>query len=322
MSLLVCFLITLPAASSPRHQTRQPLSQTTPWPLGQLFSTIPWCVRRLHLRFSRTSAHAVITIAGSFAGAGDALRCYAISIEVWQEELHALKDLEDEVGNVIRDREILFVHTFFFFPFPHSIAFLHFLLIFGLSAMCLIKPSKNQKPTHESFIGSLGSSGGEASQISLNSFTSPGRSSSKLGAAQSELQVCEAHLAMKEKELDELRVSAVRRCLDARCKAMVGRGWKCGEMGEEGLRAISVSLLSPSGSHAITDGVADDAGPVFSPRAQHHASRIRRSDRRDDGHRSFCYGQLRSHAIPCMVLSRQLLAQTTGLARRCGPVAR
>ena len=101
MSLLVCFLITLPAASSPHHQTRQPLSQTTPWPLGQLFSTIPWCVRRLHLRFSRTSAHAVITIAGSFAGAGDALRCYAISIEVWQEELHALKDLEDEVGNII-----------------------------------------------------------------------------------------------------------------------------------------------------------------------------------------------------------------------------
>jgi hypothetical protein len=65
-------------------------------------------------------ARAVIAVAGSFAGADDALRRYAISIEAWQEELRTLKDLEDEVGNVIRDREILFVHipSFLSFPFP------------------------------------------------------------------------------------------------------------------------------------------------------------------------------------------------------------
>lgn len=101
----------------------------------------------------------------------------------------------------------------------------------------LIKHSKNQKPTRDSFIGTLGSSVvGEASQISLSSFTSAG--TSKLGAAQAELQACEAHLAAKEKELDELRVTAIRRGLEARCKAMVECGWNWGEMGKEGLRAL------------------------------------------------------------------------------------
>lgn len=102
----------------------------------------------------------------------------------------------------------------------------------------LIKLSKNQKPTRDSFIGTLGSSVGDASQISLNSFTSAGASSSKLGAAQAELQACEAHLAAKEKELDERRVSTVRSGLEARCKAMVECGWNWGEMGKEGLRAL------------------------------------------------------------------------------------
>ena len=64
-------------------------------------------------------ARAVIAVAGNFAGADDALRRYAISIEAWQEELRALKDLEDDVGNTIRDRQILFVHIFF--PALHRI---------------------------------------------------------------------------------------------------------------------------------------------------------------------------------------------------------
>lgn len=55
-------------------------------------------------------SRAVIAVAGSLAGADDALRRYAISVEAWQEEMRALKDLEDEVGNVMRDREILCVH--------------------------------------------------------------------------------------------------------------------------------------------------------------------------------------------------------------------
>jgi hypothetical protein len=102
----------------------------------------------------------------------------------------------------------------------------------------LIKLSKNQKPTRDAFIGTLGSSVGDVSQLSLNSFTSAGGSSSKLGAAQAELQACETHLATKEKELDERRVFAVRRGLEVRCKAMVECGWNWGEMGKEGLRAL------------------------------------------------------------------------------------
>jgi hypothetical protein len=107
-----------------------------------------------------------------------------------------------------------------------------------LSVSRLIKLSKNQKPTRDSFISTFGSSVGDSSQTSVNSFTPPGASSSKLGAAQAELQACESHLAAKEKELDELRVSAVRRGLEARCKAMVECGWSWGEMGKEGLRAL------------------------------------------------------------------------------------
>jgi hypothetical protein len=102
----------------------------------------------------------------------------------------------------------------------------------------LIKHSKNQKPTRDSFISTLGSSVGDASQISLISSTSAGASPSKLGAAQAELQACETHLVAKEKQLDELRVSAVRRGLEARCKAMVECGWNWDVMGKEGLRAL------------------------------------------------------------------------------------
>ena len=108
----------------------------------------------------------------------------------------------------------------------------------GRSVSRIIKLSKNQKPTRDSLISTLGSSIGDLSQTSLHSFTPTGASSSKLGSAQADLQACEVHLAAKEKDLDELRVSAVRRGLEARCKAMVEGGWNWGEMGKEGLRAL------------------------------------------------------------------------------------
>ncbi|KAH9012773.1 hypothetical protein EDB85DRAFT_2036574 [Lactarius pseudohatsudake] len=157
-------------------------------------------------------ARALIAVAGSFAGADDALRRYAASVETWHAELRALKDLEEDVKNVMRDREILVTR--------------------------LIKLSKNQKPTRDSFIGNLGSATSDASLTSLNSFTPAVVSSSKLASAQAELQACESHLASKEKELDQLRASTVRRGLEARCKAMVECGWNWGEMGKEGLRAL------------------------------------------------------------------------------------
>ncbi|KAI9439220.1 hypothetical protein H4582DRAFT_2142690 [Lactarius indigo] len=171
-------------------------------------------------------ARALIAVAGSFAGADDALRRYAASVDTWHAELRTLKDLEEDVKNVMRDREILVTR--------------------------LIKLSKNQKPTRDSFIGNLGSATSDASLTSLNSFTPAVVSSSKLSSAQAELQACESHLASKEKELDQLRASTVRRGLESRCKAMVECGWNWGEMGKEGLRALEGMENSPENGNDVS----------------------------------------------------------------------
>jgi hypothetical protein len=56
---------------------------------------------------SPPTSHVILAVAASLAGADDALRRYAAAVEQWREHLKALKKLEDEVGNIIRDREIL-----------------------------------------------------------------------------------------------------------------------------------------------------------------------------------------------------------------------
>ena len=102
----------------------------------------------------------------------------------------------------------------------------------------LIKVSKQQKSARDVILATSSSS----------STLSVGRPEvqvgTKLAAAQSELQACEAHLATKERELDVMRMAAVRSGLSARCKAMVECGWAWGEMGKEGLRAVE-SLETP-----------------------------------------------------------------------------
>lgn len=104
-----------------------------------------------------------------------------------------------------------------------------------ISVTRLLKASKQQKPTRDSFIASPpGSPGGK---------TEP---TSKLNVAQSDLQACETQLANKERELDAMRLSAIRVGLHARCKAMVECGWAWGEMGKEGLRALE-DLDAPNG---------------------------------------------------------------------------
>ena len=52
----------------------------------------------------------ILAVAGSIAGADEALHKYAASVDEWREQLKCLKDLEEEVGNIMRDREILYVH--------------------------------------------------------------------------------------------------------------------------------------------------------------------------------------------------------------------
>ena len=127
----------------------------------------------------------------------------------------------------------------------------------------LIKASKNQKPTRDTILATSGSS-------SSLSFVKPEvQIGSKLAAAQSELQACEAHLATKERELDMMRTLAVRTGLQVRCKALVECGWQWGEMGKEGLRALE-TLDIPTGmnGHGMSNGPRD--GRRVSDRPEAH----------------------------------------------------
>lgn len=53
------------------------------------------------------ASQVILAVAGTLASADDALRRYAASVEEWRDYLKDLKNLEDEVGNITRDREIL-----------------------------------------------------------------------------------------------------------------------------------------------------------------------------------------------------------------------
>ncbi|KIO32347.1 hypothetical protein M407DRAFT_4539 [Tulasnella calospora MUT 4182] len=63
-------------------------------------------------------------------------------------------------------------------------------------------------------------------------------SGTKLAIAQSELQACEAHLATKQQELEELIRSALLDGLEKRCKAMTECGTIWSQKGREGLVAL------------------------------------------------------------------------------------
>ncbi|KAH9915586.1 uncharacterized protein BXZ73DRAFT_54222 [Epithele typhae] len=160
------------------------------------------------------TSQVIIAVAGALAGADDALRGYAAAVDRWQEQLRALRAMEEDVGNIMRDREILVTR--------------------------LIKASKSQKPTRDSILG-----GGSPSGSSLSVSKPEVQVGHKLSVAQAELQACEAHLAAKEQELHAFRAHTIRAGLQARCRAMVECGWKWGEMGKEGMRALE-TLDAPS----------------------------------------------------------------------------
>jgi predicted secreted protein len=49
----------------------------------------------------------ILAVAGALAGTDDALRKYLEAVDEWRDQLRRLKGLESEVGNIMRDREIL-----------------------------------------------------------------------------------------------------------------------------------------------------------------------------------------------------------------------
>ncbi|KAF8152179.1 hypothetical protein B0H34DRAFT_664105 [Crassisporium funariophilum] len=183
------------------------------------------------------ASNVILSVAGSLAAADEALRRYAVGVDEWRETMRMLKDMEDDVGNIMRDREILVTR--------------------------LIKASKSSQKSNSgsNFRDSLllgnghGNRFPSSSSLSLSiaqhesrPLSSSFSSSTKLAAAQSELQACEAHLAAKERELEVKRSVAVRDGLGARARAMIDCGWAWGEIGQETLRALE-SLGNGGSNH-------------------------------------------------------------------------
>ncbi|KIK19948.1 hypothetical protein PISMIDRAFT_106609 [Pisolithus microcarpus 441] len=54
-----------------------------------------------------SAAQVLAAIVDVLAGADDALQRYLHVAEKWREQLASLKELEDDIGSILRDREIL-----------------------------------------------------------------------------------------------------------------------------------------------------------------------------------------------------------------------
>lgn len=173
-------------------------------------------------------AQTISTIVDILAGADDALQRYNQALENWRDQLGHLIQLEEDIGAILRDREILCV----------PLVLYHILLTF-FRVTRLIKVSKSSKAARDSR-SSLIVPSGSASFTSLPSTSSTvhGSSGTKLLQAQEELRACEAHLAAKELELEAHRIRIATEGLGARCRALIDCGWIWGEMGKEGLRAL------------------------------------------------------------------------------------
>ncbi|KAL5531161.1 hypothetical protein ACEPAG_4037 [Sanghuangporus baumii] len=153
------------------------------------------------------------SVATALVGAQDALKGYVLAVEEWCEQLKMLKDMEDEVGNIARDREILVDR--------------------------LIKASKTNNPKRRSLLSSSGSNqGSPVFSGSHQSLDQLGFSNSKLNLAQTELQACETHLTEKERILAQMRESCIAGGLKMRCRALAECGLKWSEVGKIGLQAL------------------------------------------------------------------------------------
>ncbi|KAG6893415.1 hypothetical protein C0992_010068, partial [Termitomyces sp. T32_za158] len=112
------------------------------------------------------------------------------------EALATIKELKDDLSVVVRDREILITR--------------------------LIKASKSVKTSrrdsvHRSSASTHSLSSGMSSPSSTHVHSIHVPASSKLGAAQAELQACEATLAQKERALHHGRVEELRAGIGLRC---------------------------------------------------------------------------------------------------------
>jgi hypothetical protein len=59
------------------------------------------------------ASNAILGVAAALAGADEAMRRYVGAVEGWRGVLGELKEMEEDVGTIMRDREILCVLSFF-----------------------------------------------------------------------------------------------------------------------------------------------------------------------------------------------------------------
>jgi hypothetical protein len=57
---------------------------------------------------------AILGVVAALERADEALRAYVGAVEGWREDMRGLRELEEDVGTVMRDREILCVFMFCF----------------------------------------------------------------------------------------------------------------------------------------------------------------------------------------------------------------
>ncbi|KAG6908523.1 hypothetical protein DXG01_004294 [Tephrocybe rancida] len=210
-------------------------------------------------------SHVLLEVAGAIGNADEALGRYADAVDGCRELLRGIREMEEEVGSVLRDREILVTR----------------LIKASKSTKNLKASAASQRDSLHLFSQTQLPHSPSGSSISLSSaFSSPSPSQNalahanppisstnpKLTSAQAELQACEATLAMKERALRDGRVGALKAGLGLRCQAMVECGWVWGEMGREALKVIEA--LDSEGRSDTSAGMSDHGHPSFQTQIQ------------------------------------------------------
>ncbi|KAF6756586.1 hypothetical protein DFP72DRAFT_272283 [Ephemerocybe angulata] len=219
------------------------------------------------------TSRTILNVAAIFAAADDAHARYAQAVEEWRDMLRGLHALEEEVGNVIRDREILVTRLIKAAKSSKPVERIpstsnHSLRSPSLSSISLRDRDSSHSQSYFSYLvhqlpGTSSSSSSHQQPRSLAPTTT------KLAAAQSELQACETHLAAKERELELRRVQVIRDGLALRSRAMVetGRSWV--ELGKEAVQAVEAQLGFGLSGNQEQDGAR--------PRYQDHHRDVRRT---------------------------------------------
>ncbi|PPQ76376.1 hypothetical protein CVT24_008810, partial [Panaeolus cyanescens] len=169
------------------------------------------------------TSQVILSVAGSLAAADEALRRYVMGVDEWRDAMRGLKEMEEEVGNIMRDREILSQKSGAG-NIRESLLLGHQKLSSASSLSLTSTPPDSPSPG--------------ASRPLSASFSLSIPSSTKLAAAQAELHACETHLAAKEHELAVRRCTALKEGLGARMRAMAECGWAWSEIGKEATRTL------------------------------------------------------------------------------------